>query len=119
MAKEVVMTLSGGTPKAGLDSLTTSSLTYGEVASWTVTTGSKGSLCEISIVTDNYRKTYWQLTIGGVVQFTNQTIPQPLTFAWPSGNDIESETEILVEAASTDGAEVTAWASMTMKEFRE
>jgi len=117
MAIEVVMTLAGGTPKAGLDSLITTDTGYGTVATWTVTEGSKGCLFEISIVTNNYNKTNWRLTIGGVVQFSDQTIPQPLTFSWPSGNEIESETVILVEAASTDGTEVTGWASMTMKEF--
>ncbi len=119
MAIEVVMTLSGGTPLAGLSSLITSDTGYGTVATWTVTTGSKGALFEISIVTNNYNKTKWKLTIGGVEQFADETIPQPLTFSWPSGNEIESGTVILVEAASIDGTEVTGWASMTMKEFRE
>lgn len=79
---------------------------YDTVVSWTIPAGSVGILKEISFVTDEVGVTQYQLTIGGVVKWTDRTFQSSnLTIPFPNTPLLEL-TVVLLEAQS-DGT-VTA-----------
>lgn len=102
-------------PAGANDHVTTTSTSYQTVASWTVTSTRTGKLVDISMLSTNYSKTKWQLTIGGVVQFTGLVIDGALTKTY---NDLSlaGGAVVLLEAASSDGSSITADGSITGKE---
>lgn len=97
-------------------SLTATATTYATVATWTVGSNRSGNLREVSLDTDNFAKTNWQLTIGGVQQFTAQVFRSPLTLPFPE-NLLPAAAVVLLEAASTDGTSVTAKGSISGGEW--
>ena len=79
---------------------------YDTVVSWTIPTGSVGILKEISFVTDEVGVTQYQLTIGGVVKWTDRSFQSSnLTIPFPN-TPLPALTVVLLEAQS-DGT-VTA-----------
>ena len=79
---------------------------YDTVVSWTIATGSVGILKEISFVTDEVGVTQYQLTIGGVVKWTDRSFQSSnLTIPFPN-TPLPALTVVLLEAQS-DGT-VTA-----------
>ena len=90
------------TPIARADRLSTTSATYGTVVSWTVTALLEGNLTEVAFTVDNFVATEWRLTIGGVVQFTDQVFSVPV--ALPFDGLLASGTVVLLEGRSPDGA---------------
>ena len=94
-----------GTPVSRLGRLTTTSLTYLQVVEWTVTSAGDGDLHEISMFTDNFTLTRFRLTIGGVVQWTNQIIGASLTIPFRA-NRLAGGVQILLDAQSTDGTQI-------------
>lgn len=85
--------------------LTTSSTDYGTVVSWTVTAARVGILQFVEMESDDYELTRFQLTIGGVVQFTDIELGASLTLEWPLVR-LAAEAVVLLEAKSSDGTEV-------------
>jgi hypothetical protein len=108
--------LSKGTPVARLNRYTGSDQTYQEVVKWTVSTGKKGSLKEISMYSDNFEKTFWKLTIAGKVQFEDKVIPATLTLPFPDNELSEGDT-VLIECKSADGTLITVDGSISGKEY--
>lgn len=95
--------------------LSTSSTSYGTVTSWTVTTGKVGVLRLIEMESDNYAKTLFQLTIGGVQKFTNIQIGSSLSLELPDVH-LEAATVVLLEAKSSDGTAINVDGDITGKE---
>lgn len=99
-----------------LNRLTTSSTEYQTVVTWTVTAEKIGILHNIEFMSDDYDHTQFQLTIAGVVQFTNATIGNSLSLGYPDVR-IAGEAVIILEAKSTDTTEVIVDADITGKEI--
>lgn len=97
-------------------SLTATALTYATVATWTVTSGRSGRLAEISLDSTNFSKTNWQLTIGGVQQWTAFNPRSSLAIPFRD-NQLPPDAIVLLEAASTDGTSITAYGSIAGQEF--
>lgn len=94
-----------GTPISRLGRLTTASLTYLQVAEWTVASSGDGDLHEISMFTDGFTVTEFRLTIGGSVQWTDQIIGASLTIPFRA-NRLAGGVQVLLEAQSTDGTQI-------------
>lgn len=103
------------TPVIDLHRLTTSSTSYGTVASWTVSAGKVGVLGFIEFESDAYVKTMFQLTIGGTVYFTDVQILASLSLEFPDLR-LAAATEVLLEAKSTDGTTVNVDGDIIAKE---
>jgi hypothetical protein len=104
-----------GTPIAKVDRYSGTDQTYKTVVSWTVSTGKRGDLKEVSMVTDNYSKTHFKLSIAGVEQFKDKVIQAPLTLPFPD-NCIRAGQSVVLECKSTDGTNITVDGSITGKE---
>ena len=105
-----------GTPIAKLDRYTGTDTSYQTVVSWTVTTGKTGELKEVSMITDQYAKTQFKLTVAGVEQFEDKVITAPLTLPFTE-NKLLSGSEVLLEAKSTDGTSINTDGSITGREY--
>ncbi len=93
-----------------------SSLTYQEVASWTVAASKVGDLKEILILSDNYTKTEIRIRIGSITWCTdwNPAGSMPLIF---EDLKLAAATEVKVEAQSTDGTAIDVDAIIVSKEI--
>ena len=98
-----------------LDRLTTALLTYQTVVSWTVTADTIGILRHVEMESDDYEHTRFQLTIAGVVQFTDQQIEASLSLEWPDVR-LAAGDVVLLEAASSDTTEVNVDGDILGKE---
>lgn len=98
-----------------LDRLNTTSTSYGTVVSWTVSSGKVGVLRHVEMESDNYSKTRFQLTIAGVVQFTDAQVEDSLSLEWPDPR-LAAGDEVLLEAKSSDGTEINVDGDITGKE---
>jgi len=105
-----------GTPIARLNRYSGSDQTYQEVVKWTVSTGKRGNLKEISMYSDNFDKTYWRFTVAGKVQFEDKLIPATLTLPFPD-NELSEGDVVLIECKSTDGTSIKADGSISGKEY--
>ena len=92
-----------------------SATTYQTVASWTVGASKAGLLASVELETDDYDKTLWQLTIAGVVQFTDAAPQGPLDLTFPNVN-LDAADVVLLEAKSSDGTAIVADGVITGKE---
>lgn len=106
-----------GTPIAKLDGYSGTEQTYQTVVSWTVSEDARGELKEISMISDNHPKTEFKLTIAGTEQFTDQTIPAPLTLPFPANRDLAPGEAVVLEARSTDGTSIIVDGSITGAEY--
>ena len=100
---------------ASLSRYSGSATTYQTVVSWTVAAGKAGALTEVEMESDTYAKTLWQLTIAGVVKFTDKFIQGPLTLIFPDVN-LAAGAVVLLEAKSSDGTAIVADGTITGKE---
>ena len=89
---------------------------YHDVVSWTVAALKVGKLKELSYISDNFPKTHWKLSIGGVQQFTDTILQSALTQPFPRGNRLATGAVVLVQAKSTDGTAVNAQGSIAGSE---
>jgi len=105
-----------GTPIAKVDRYSGTDQAYQTVVSWTVSTGKSGDLKEVSMVTDNYDKTHFKLTIAGEVQFEDKLIQAPLTLPLPE-NKLNAGDVVLLECKSTDGTSIKVDGSITGREI--
>uniref|UniRef100_A0A6H1ZSF3 Uncharacterized protein n=1 Tax=viral metagenome TaxID=1070528 RepID=A0A6H1ZSF3_9ZZZZ len=95
--------------------LATSSTSYGTVVSWTVTAAKIGVLRFVEMESDNYSKTRFQLTITGIVQFTDIQIESSLTLEWPDVK-LAAAAVVLLEAKSSDGTAINVDGDILGKE---
>lgn len=100
----------------GAGRLTTTSSSYQTVASWTVATGKVGELKEILILSDNYAKTLFQVTVGSVTWATDwvKLSSMPIIF---EDLKLAAATIVKVEAKSSDATSVTVDAIIVGKEI--
>lgn len=89
---------------------------YQTVVSWTVSTGRKGDLREVSMISDNYTKTHFKLTIAGTVQFEDVTIQAPLSLPFRE-NELNAGDVVLLECKSTDGTSIVVDGSICGREI--
>jgi len=99
-----------------LDRLVTDDMEYDTVVSWTVTAARIGVLRFVEFETDDYDLTRFQLTIAGVVQFTDIQVEQTLTLELPDVK-LAAGAVVLLEAKSSDGTEVTVDGDIIGKEI--
>ncbi len=107
----------GGKPIARVDRYEGDSEEYQEVVSWTVTENKRGELKEVSMVTSDYAKTHFKLTIAGEEQFKDKIIQAPLSLPFPDNRGVPSEKTVLLECKSTDGSGITVDGSITGREI--
>lgn len=99
-----------------IDRLSTSDTDYDTVVSWTVTADKIGILQFIEFESDDYDHTYFKLTIGGTVKFTNLLVQSSLTIELPEVRLVAGAV-VLLEAASTDGTAVVVDGDILGKEI--
>lgn len=104
-------------PIAKLDRYSGTDQTYKTVVSWTITSGKRGTLKEVSMITDNYTKTQFKLTIAGTVQFENKYLQSPLTLPFPEDSVLQAEEVVLLQCKSTDGTSIVVDGSITGGEY--
>ncbi len=104
-----------GDPVAKLGRYSGSDVTYQTVVSWTVSDGKIGTLKEVSMITDQFSKTHFRLTIAGAKQFEDKLIQSPLTLPFPE-NKLDAGSVVLLECKSTDGTSITVDGSITGRE---
>lgn len=104
-----------GSPVAKLDRYSGTDQTYQEVVKWRIEERTQGHLKEVSMVTDQYSKTHFQLRIGGKIFFEDKIIQAPLTLPFPETR-LRSTAEVLLECKSTDGTSITVDGSITGRE---
>jgi len=105
-----------GTPIARVDRYSGTDQTYQTVVSWAVSTGKRGDLKEVSMVTDNYSKTHFKLSIAGEEQFKDKLIQAPLTLPFPENHAIPAGQSVVLECKSTDGTSIKVDGSITGRE---
>lgn len=100
----------------GVGRYTGTSTSYQTVVSWTVAAAKLGELKEITIISSNYAKTVFQVTVGSVVFATNWTVQaaMPLIF---EDLKLAAGSIVKVEAKSSDGTSITVDAVITAKEI--
>lgn len=88
--------------------VTTVLQTYQTVVTYTVDSAAQGGyLREIGFVTTDPVRTQFQLTIGGVVQFTDESFLTSWAIPFPENSRLAANAVVLLEAQSTDGTEIT------------
>lgn len=107
----------GGTPIAEIDRYSGTDEEYKEVVSWTVSAGRRGELKEVSMVTSDYAKTHFKLTIAGEVQFVDKLIQAPLSLPFPSNRGLASEQSVILYAKSSDGSAIVVDGSICGCEY--
>lgn len=81
---------------------------YQTVVSYTVAAApAQGFIREIGLVTTDPARTQFQLTIDGVVQFTDELFLTSWAIPFPEDSRLDSEAVVLLEAHSTDGTQIT------------
>lgn len=104
-----------GKPIAKVDRYSGSDTTYQTVVSWKVSSGRKGWLQEVSMITDKFRKTLFRLRIGDETLFEDKQIQTTLTLPFP-WNELEEGTVVMLECRSIDGTPITVDGSITGRE---
>ena len=95
---------------------------YTSIATWQISAGRFGALREVSLDSDNFAKTQWQLVLPGIRDVTlgegwiDKVFRSPLTIPFPETN-IPATEWVNVLAGSTDGTTITAYASISGKEW--
>ncbi len=105
-----------GTPVSKVDRYSGNDADYETVVSWTVGTGKKGELKEVSMISDTYAKTEFKLTIASEEQFADIIIQAPLTLPFPE-NSLLAGSVILLECRSTDGTAIVVDGSIVGREI--
>ncbi|MCC7573157.1 MAG: hypothetical protein KO464_07180 [Candidatus Methanofastidiosum sp.] len=105
-----------GTPKWGMDQVTTTSLTYVTIVSWTPATGHKGYLEEIAVQSADFTKVQVQVTVNDTVVFTDKT-PLSGVSAPFRGLLIEEAKDVKIEVKSSDGTSITVAGSIVGREI--
>ena len=100
-----------GVPKPRAASQATALTTYVTMLTWNVVSGVNASLREISLDSDNFPKTKFRVTIGGITYFGDVILRSALTIPFPK-NNMPPGTVVNLDVASTDGTSVTAYGSM-------
>jgi len=103
-------------PVAKVDRYTGTDQTYKEIVKWRVQERTEGELKEVSIVSNNYDKTYFKLIIGGITFFTDKKIQAPLTLPFPE-TKLRPAQEVILQCKSVDGTSIVVDASITAREL--
>jgi hypothetical protein len=92
------------------------STSYQEVVSWTVAADKVGELKEITVLTTDYTKTAFKITVGDVTFATDWTVQaaMPLIF---EDLKLAAGKVVKVECKSTDGTSITVDAVIVAKEI--
>ena len=81
---------------------------YQTVVTYTVSASpAQGFVREIGLVTTDPLRTQFQLTIDGVVQFTDEFFLTSWAIPFPENSRLNSDAVVLLEAQSTDGTQIT------------
>jgi len=108
----VTETAASETPISEIEGpVTNSDQSYQALATWTVSADANGILYGVEFHTDTFGKTHFQLTIGGIVQWTDIELP---TAANPffGGTRLPASTVVLLEGKSSDGTQVDMWGTI-------
>ncbi len=87
--------------------VTTILTSYQTVVSYTVAAIAQGFVGEVAFLTSDPVRTQFQLTIDGVVQFTDESFLTSWAIPFPENSRLDSNVVVLLEAQSIDGTQVT------------
>ena len=105
-----------GVPIMKLGFYTGSSATYQEVTSWTISTGKKGVLGEVSFCSDLPDTARFKVTVGASTVLDNIRLTQDVTLPFPKGATVSTGTKLTVYVKSDGATTIKANASITGKE---
>lgn len=88
---------------------------YQTLATWTVTSTKSGVLYGVELDSDNFPKTHFKLTIGGVQKWTNVEFQRPLNMHFAEAR-LPASTVVLLQGKSNDGTSVNMWGHIEGKE---
>ena len=104
-SEPVTPTVANEALKIDINRLTTSSTSYGTVATWTVSTDKIGELWFIEMMSDDYDHTQFKLVVGSTTIFEDLDLDTSLTLDC-CRTKLEAGTVVTLSAKSTDGTEV-------------
>jgi len=114
--RQILAPRSGGKPVAEINRYSGNLTDYQTVVSYTVAAGRTGLLFEVSMVTDQFTKTQFKLTVAGVVLFQDIIIQAPLSLPFPPA-ELAAGNIVLLECKSTDGTAIVVDGSITGSEI--
>lgn len=88
---------------------------YQDLLDYTVPAETTAFLDGLELFTDDVDKTHFRLEVGGVEKWTDMPIPTSLNLGLADAR-LAAGTQVLIQFKSTDGTEVTTWASLEGKE---
>lgn len=103
-------------PISRLNKVSTSSTDYQALLSYTVPADTTTVLYGVEFFASPFNKAHLRLTIGGVVQWTDQEIPTSLNVHFSEAR-FAAAVVVLLEVKSTDGTAVDAWGALEGKEL--
>ncbi len=95
--------------------VTTTSSSYQTLASWTVAAAKNGILYGVELYAVPFATALFQLTIGGVVQWTGIEFPTGLNMIFSEAR-LAAGTVVLLEGKSSDATSVSLWGHIEGKE---
>ena len=118
--QKIEITINAGQPQVeraagGVGRTTTTSTSYQTVVTWTVATGYVGELKEILILSSDFTKSLFQITVGAVTWATDwvKKSSMPIIF---EDLRLAAATVVKVECKSSDGTSITVDAIIVAKE---
>lgn len=108
-----------GWPVAVVDTYSGSDTSYQTVAEWRVGDMwglEKAVIEEISMVSNEYDKTHFRLSVMGKILFRDRKLDRPLTLRFPP-HEIPHREYITLSCKSTDGTGIKVYGGITGKEF--
>lgn len=104
------------TPISVLDSANIGSTTYATLATYTVPAGAEFILYGVEMSTNDFSVSFFRLTIGGTVQWTDKDIPVSLNVFFAAAR-LAAGTVVLLEGR-TDGTDARLFGAIEGKELR-
>ena len=102
LLEEIATTPLGPTPRSFVDRATTTSADYVDVARWDIPQDRRGSLYEVSMVSDTPALAQWRLTVADVVQWADVFLQTALTIPFRD-NELPGDASVILQVKS-DGA---------------
>ena len=103
-------------PISRLDKVSTSSTTYVTLLTYTVPGSTSTVLYGVELFATPFNKARFQLTIGGVVQWTDKEIPTSLNVHFSDAR-LAATSIVLLEVKSSDGTSIDTWGALEGKEL--
>ena len=115
LLEEIATTPLGPTPRSFVDRATTTSADYVDVARWDIPQDRRGSLYEVSMVSDTPALAQWRLTVADVVQWADVLLQTALTIPFRD-NELPGDASVILQVKSDGATTIVADGSIASTE---